>query len=173
VADCVELEDVTIGGEGVIVEIDEGKFGKRKNHRGHPVEGTWVVGGVERTGERKFLAVAVENRSSDTLLAIIRRHVKPGSIIYTDMWKGYSGLDSDGTFQHFTVDHWKNFKDPVTGVNTNAIEGTWNGVKPRIKPRNRVQEGMDEHLWEFIWRRKNEGQLWPGFIAALREVFYE
>jgi hypothetical protein len=38
-----------IGGPGVIVEIDEAKFGKRKYNRGHRVEGAWVFGGVERT----------------------------------------------------------------------------------------------------------------------------
>ena len=34
-----------VGGNGVEVEIDESKFGKRKYHRGHRVEGQWVFGG--------------------------------------------------------------------------------------------------------------------------------
>ena len=34
-----------IGGNGVEVEIDESKFGKRKYHRSHRVEGQWVFGG--------------------------------------------------------------------------------------------------------------------------------
>ena len=29
-----------LGGDGLIVDFDESKFGKRKNHRGHRVEGT-------------------------------------------------------------------------------------------------------------------------------------
>ncbi|KAF9760837.1 hypothetical protein NGRA_2994 [Nosema granulosis] len=32
-----------IGGNNRIVEIDESKFGKRKHHRGHKVEGVWVL----------------------------------------------------------------------------------------------------------------------------------
>jgi hypothetical protein len=41
-------EDHQIGGERVIVEIDETKLGKRKYNRGHRVEGVWVVGGVKK-----------------------------------------------------------------------------------------------------------------------------
>ena len=37
-----------IGGNGVEVEIDESKFGKRKYYRGHRVEGQWVFGGREK-----------------------------------------------------------------------------------------------------------------------------
>ena len=35
-------KDDKIGGKGQIVEIDESKFGKRKYHRGHHVDGSWV-----------------------------------------------------------------------------------------------------------------------------------
>ena len=53
VESACDEEDTVIGGEGVIVEIDETKLGKRKYNRGHRVEGVWVVGGVERTAERR------------------------------------------------------------------------------------------------------------------------
>ncbi len=66
------------------MEIDESKFGKRKHHRGHRVQGVWVVGGVERTADRKLFAVTVEDRSARTLLQIIVDNVAPGSILYTD-----------------------------------------------------------------------------------------
>jgi hypothetical protein len=50
-----------IGGVDKIVEIDESKFGKRKYHRGHYVEGQWVFGGYERGSGRVFM-VPVEQR---------------------------------------------------------------------------------------------------------------
>lgn len=50
-----------LGGDGKIVEIDESKFGKRKYHRGHRVEGQWVFRGYERGSGRVFM-VAVEDR---------------------------------------------------------------------------------------------------------------
>ena len=38
-------ESEMIGGNGIEVEIDKSKFGKRKYYRGHRVEGQWVFGG--------------------------------------------------------------------------------------------------------------------------------
>lgn len=172
VANALTNEDCVIGGDGIVVEIDESKLGKRKYHRGHPVEGVWVVGGVERTDEGKVFLVEVENRSAETLRNIITTYVRPGSIIYTDMWKGYNGLDN-GPYEHATVNHSLHFKDPITGVHTNTIEGTWNGLKMQIKPRNRVKGSIDEHLWEFIWRKINKDTLWDSFIHALKIAYYE
>lgn len=170
VSDSIEVEDVVIGGEGVEVEIDESKLGKRKYNRGHRVEGVWVVGGVERTSERKVFLVEVISRNKETLLEIIKRHVLPGSIIYTDLWKGYSGLENEG-YEHFSVNHSIQFKVPGTNIHTNSIEGTWNGLKLQIRPRNRTKE-VEDHLWEFIWRRRNENGLWNAFINALKDIHY-
>jgi len=38
---------VKIGGPNKTIEIDESKFGRRKYHKGHPVKGQWMFGGVE------------------------------------------------------------------------------------------------------------------------------
>jgi len=79
VANEVEEDEGQIGGENVIVEIDESKFGKRKYHRGHHVEGAWVIGGVERAVERRVFAEIVEKRDAATLVDVVRRRVAPGS----------------------------------------------------------------------------------------------
>ena len=78
-ANEVEEDEGQIGGENVIVEIDESKFGKRKYHRGHHVEGAWVIGGVERPVERRVFAEIVEKRDAATLVDVVRRRVAPGS----------------------------------------------------------------------------------------------
>ena len=62
-------QDNLIGGEGIVVEIDESKLARRKYNRGHHVEGVWVIGGVEHTSERKVFFVPVEDRSAGTIRA--------------------------------------------------------------------------------------------------------
>jgi hypothetical protein len=43
----INEENCKIGGEGITIEIDESKFAKRKNNRGHHVVGAWIVVGIE------------------------------------------------------------------------------------------------------------------------------
>ncbi len=173
VADSLDDEQSRIGGEGIVVEIDETKMGKRKYNRGHHVEGVWIVGGVERTPSRRMFLVKVENRNAQTMRDIISRYVNEGSIIYTDMWRGYNGVGEIGDYQHHTVNHSIHFRDPETGVHTNSIEGTWNGLKMKVPIRNRTQEKVEGHLLEFIWRRQQRYNLWIGFINALKNIHYE
>ena len=74
-----------MGGPGKVVEIDEAKFGKRKYSRGRMVEGTWILGGIERETNNCFLVTCPENkRSKATLVPIIKSHVRPGTTIITD-----------------------------------------------------------------------------------------
>ena len=136
IIESLNNDDTVIGGEGIVIEIDEAKFGKRKYSRGHLVEGAWVLGGVERTPERKVFLKVVEQRGAGTLLPIILQHVAPGSVIHTDLWRAYAEL-SDNGYVHRTVNHSMNFRDPQTGTHTNTIEGTWNGIKLNIAPRER------------------------------------
>lgn len=171
VADSLELEDCVIGGEGVVVELDESKLGKRKYERGHRVEGVWVVGGIERTEAKRTFIVTVENRSAAALLGIIHRHVLPGSIVFTDMWKGYAGITEVLNLEHRTVNHSVEYVSE-DGTHTNTIEATWCGLKLLVPKRNRTKD-VEGFLWEYMWRKKNRGRLWAGIIEALKVVAYE
>jgi hypothetical protein len=172
VSGALEEHDSLIGGEDVIVEIDESKFGKRKHNRGHPVDGVWVIGGVERTENRKLFVEVVFDCSATTLLEVIGRHVLAGSIVHTDLWRGYAGLTDALAVQHRTVNHSQNFVSPE-GVHTNTIEGTWNGIKFIVPARNRTVVGMTEYLPEIIWRRINREDLWGGLVSALQITSYQ
>ena len=172
VADSLETEDCIIGGPGIVVEIDESKIAKRKYNRGHHIEGAWVFGGIERTEEKKVFITHVADRSAKTLLEAIQKFVRPGSIIYSDMWRGYNGITERLGFEHLTVNHSIGFVDSVTGVHTNTIEATWCGLKLLIPKRNRTVD-IDNHLWEYIWRKLHAKTLWRSFLFALKDVAYD
>ena len=144
--------DYRIGGKNIIVEIDESKFGKRKNHRGHTVDGVWVLGMVERTVDRKLILIPIDKRDKETLHRLINLFVKKESIIYTDKWRGYLGIETDG-YKHETVNHSLHFKDPITGVHTNTIEGTWGALKKTIPNRNKNLNQIIPYLNLFKFKR--------------------
>jgi transposase-like protein len=158
-----------IGGPGVIVEVDESKFGKRKHNRGHRVEGCWVLAGVERGGRRKMFACTVRSRSARTLRRVLRRHILPGTIVITDLWKGYNTQDMiQSGFIHYTVNHSQTFVDPQSGAHTNTIEGTWSGIKYVVNKRNRTHDKVGAYLFVFIWRRQYAGMYWDRVVQLLR-----
>ncbi|KAL1116898.1 hypothetical protein AAG570_005367 [Ranatra chinensis] len=87
----LENHSESIGGPRKIVQIDEGKFGRRNYNRGHFVEGQLVLGGIERDTNKMFL-VAVHDRSSQTLTDCMQQWVLPSTTIHTDCWIAYDRL---------------------------------------------------------------------------------
>ncbi|CAO3642787.1 unnamed protein product [Cunninghamella blakesleeana] len=98
--DAIPEEAQQIGGEGIVVEIDESKFGKRKNNRGHRVEGVWVLGSIEITNTRKIFLTTVNTRNALVMRECITRFVRPGSIIRTDGWAAYNDIPNCGDYSH-------------------------------------------------------------------------
>ena len=156
-----------IGGNGIEVEIDESKFGKRKYYRGHQVEGQWIFGGREKYDKSKVFMVPVADRKKDTLLPIIKKWIKPHSIIHSDCWKSYDELKSM-EYTHVKVNHSKQFINPKTAACTNAIESDWRHAKVCM-PRYGVHRDMHAaYLAEFMWRRKYHDV--DKFIQLIKDI---
>ena len=169
------FQDQWIGGPGEIVEIDESKFAKRKYNRGHKVgDKSWVFGGICRR-TKEFFAVIVIDKTADTLLDIIREYIAPGTAIYSDGWRAYTGIADipNCNYSHQVVNHSENFVDPETGTHTNTIEAKWGGLK-RVIPKNaRRAERLGPYLSSEMWRKKFQNDLWGGIIAAWQSVACE
>ena len=158
-----------IGGANCTVEIDEAKFGKRKFNRGRMVEGQWVLGGICRETKETFF-VPVEDRTSETLIGLIKKHVKTGSILHTDCFKSYNTEVLVGLgYQHLTVNHSEEFVNRETGCHTNTIEGTWWAVKRSLPSSGNRKPSFAAYLAEYIWHKKNSDAPCK-FRAFLKDV---
>ncbi|KIH59419.1 hypothetical protein ANCDUO_10350 [Ancylostoma duodenale] len=98
------------------LEVDETHIVRRKYNVGGIVRRDWLIGGIQDGTKLVFVKIT-DDRSAANLDAIIQKHVIPGGVIRTDMWRGYSNLTNLG-YIHETVNYSVNFLDPVTGVHT-------------------------------------------------------
>ncbi len=70
----------------------------------------------------------VKNRTGDELLPLIKKWIKPGSIIHSYCWKLYDTHGQED-YTHLKVNHSIQFTNPETGANTNPIENEWRHAK--------------------------------------------
>jgi transposase-like protein len=112
-----------------------------------------VFGCIERLATQKdpikMRLFIVVDRTSETLLHLIKKSIIPGSIIYSDMWKGYNKVGTSG-YAHHTVNHSKEFKS-ADGTCTNTIEGAWKHAKRASGAGNK--RDLAGYLGEHTWRK--------------------
>ena len=111
-----------------------------------------------------MFAVIIEDRTANTLLPLIRKHIAPGSIIISDKWKPYNNIKEmkDCLFEHHSVNHSKTFKDPETGACTNLIEGAWRAhLKSKISVQNYRKFQLGKYIHRRMWTKKRT--LFMGF----------
>ena len=118
------------------------------------------------TGDFRLEICPGNKRDSRTLLALIEKHVEPGTTIFTDCWRAYNGLTELG-FPHYTVNHSKHFVDPDTGTHTQMIESHWRALKRRIT-RGGIKKGyLMEHFGEHIFMKDHSDDI---FGAMVKEI---
>lgn len=86
-----------------------------------------VMGLLERDG--KVRAKVIENARQETLHGEVMQHVESGAEVFTDGWKGYSGLNQH--YIHQVIDHAEKYVDGQ--IHTNGIENFWSLLKRGIK----------------------------------------
>ena len=149
-----DLSTNPLGSTGGIVEIDESHFFKAKYYKGSALmrPPIWFFGAVDCKTNR----VAMEHctsRTSEILVPMIQSLCSPGATIWSDSWNAYNELKSLG-FQHSMVNHSRNYTDPITGVNTNRIEGNWNALKLFLRIRNvKNRDKLEGYVHEWCFRR--------------------
>jgi transposase len=167
-------EEISLEGEAV--EMDETYVGAKRrkgSKRGRPAANdgkkTCVVGAVERGG--KVIAIASSDASKKTLHGIAKEYILPDSIVYTDEWNGYNGLDKVNGYEHRRINHSAGVY-VIGTTHTNTIEGFWSLVKRGIGgvyhsvSKKYLQTYLDEY--SFRYNRRNNGQ--PMFTSLLEQI---
>jgi transposase-like protein len=155
--------------EGLKVEMDESYFGakrKRGAKRGRPSPNdsskTCVVGVVERgAGKGRVIATVANDATKATLHSIAVERILPESVVFTDEYASYNGLENAG-YEHRRINHSAGVY--VLGdVHTNTIEGFWSLVKRGITGvyhnvgKGYLQSYLDEY--SFRYNRRDKGNL--------------
>ena len=160
---------IKLGGVGDIVEIDETHLGGKRKYsrgRGDRYLDMWLFTMIERR-RQIFVCVIVPDRSADTLLPLIRQHIEPGTIIYSDEWRSYLSIQNIG-YHHDSVNHSVTFVRE-DGVHTNNIEGVHSLLKADLKIMRGMVEGqIPQYLDEFMFRRNfRQEDLFSKFLEIL------
>jgi transposase len=114
------------------VEIDESYFGPHRvrGKRGRGTGGKTIVFGVLKRKGKVFTQIVPDCRKA-SLLALIRVHVSLESIVHSDSWKTYVGLEDMGFEKHFRVNHGEN-EFARGNRHRNGIESYWSYAKRRL-----------------------------------------
>ena len=159
-AEACQREAFIRGGE---VEVDESYFGPRRRRgkrgrgkrgrgkRGRGASGKTIVFGIFEREGRVYTEI-VPNAKKRTLQSVIRGHVAPEVVMYSDGWVGYDGLVDMGYKKHFRIrhrdEHFANGR-----VHINGIEAFWSYAKRRLAKFCGVSSGTFLlHLKECEWR---------------------
>lgn len=139
------------------IEMDESYFGatrirgcRAKLKRGRGTNKLPVFGIFERHG--RVYTEIIPDCKKRTLRPIILGKVDIHSIVYTDGWRGYSGLVDVGYDKHFRVNHGENEFSKKNGTHINGIESFWSFVKRRLAKFNGYMINFPLHLKECEWR---------------------
>lgn len=101
---------------------------KVKESQGRSVKDKTPVFGLIRNGNEVYTAVVPDTKAT-TLRPVINEMVSKGSIVVTDEWHGYNGLNQG--FSHIVLNHQRD--EYVRGAfHTNNIEGFWSLLKRGI-----------------------------------------
>ncbi|MGH9688911.1 MAG: IS1595 family transposase [Candidatus Acidiferrales bacterium] len=159
------LSDGDLQLEGPTVEVDETYMGgRRKGHRGRALSGDKVKVPVVGIVQRNGLAIArhVKNVKAKTLVGLIRKHVTPGSLVYTDEYGAYNTVSKGRRYVHRRIKHSSGIY-VKNDIHTNSVEGLWSlikrgigGVYHHVDPYY-LQSYLDEYC--FRYNRRHEGNL--------------
>jgi transposase len=132
------------------IELDESYFGgARKGKRGRGAAGKVAVFGLLKRKGKVYAQIIVDAKAN-TLMPIIRKQIKPDSVVYTDTFGSYKAL-AVSEFKHDRIHHSRLFANAKNHLN--GIENFWNQAKRHLRKFNGIpKKSFPLYLKECEWR---------------------
>ncbi|MFN0016975.1 MAG: IS1595 family transposase [Pirellulaceae bacterium] len=134
----VEADETFIGGKARNMHKGQRKV------KGSGTMGKEVVMGLLDRHTRQVRVKHVEGTKKKHTAAEVRSHVEPGSEVFTDALKSYSGLSDE--YVHGFVDHAEKYVDGK--IHTNGLENFWSLLKRAVK--GTYVSIMPFHLFRYL-----------------------
>jgi len=167
----VEADETFIGGKAR--NMHKSVYERRITGQGQSFRDKTVVMGIlERGGTIRTQVIA--DRQKHTLQPIVRKHVEPGSALYTDEMGGYKGLDKD--YVHQIIDHANKYVDGR--IHTNGLENFWSllkrglsGTYVAVEPFHLFRY-LDEQVFRYTNRATREKKITDSdrFDKVVRQI---
>jgi len=155
------------------VEIDHTYIGgkRRGMGRGYIDNKQAIFGAVERNGRVKATHVGKTVRSTPNY-RLIRKHVMPSTLVYTDEGWEFAKLRKRG-YEHRRIRHEESVY--VSGdIHTNTVEGFWSIVKRGISgvyhavSAKHLQGYLNEYAWRYNHRDRKRAMFEALLLRAAR-----
>lgn len=163
----VEADETFIGG------LEKNKHSNKKLRQGRGSVGKAIVHGVIERGQpgrkSRVAANVVKGTDAKTLQGNLKKYVEPGSQVYTDAHKGYSGLNEE--FIHDFIDHAVTYANGA--VHTNSVENFWSCLKRGLKGTYisvqpfHLERYVDEQAYCFNERGYSDAERFLGVLSQV------
>ena len=154
---------------------------RRKYNCGRLLKTVLLFGGIERVAKKFFIVPLITDeeegatpdvvpRTAEVLVGHIKKYNLPGSVVYSDMWKGYDSLGKNG-YTHHLANHFKEFVSSIDPtIHTQNIERLWRDVKECIKKPGMVLHHLHKYIARFIFCRTITDVVFLKFLLAAAEL---
>ena len=148
-----------IGGDGIIVEIDDTSLGIRKFKRGPIIPYEWIFCGIERESKKSFgIPLVDDNITADILIELISKFIKPNTIIVSKFNEAYGSIGNHNNYKHWVCNNLVTLvNDDDDNIHMKTIDSFMNDIKKIAMYRKGVTiDNLKKYMAHYLFLKHFE-----------------